>query len=155
MVTVKSFWPTRDVFRFHHLSHFLANVRQQHILSFIALNQAKLHKRRSSRTHLFQVCALTVWSAFYDANAKRHAYLWAESAHAADDLVRAAQIRVPIGGHCRDAGSHTHCSPLGPHLPSPSAEEPGVAQLLDRWLKSLKKNRSRLTHKTLQTLEYI
>lgn len=59
---------------------------------------------------------------------------------AADNLVRAARRCEPTAGHRREADSLAHCSPPGRHPPSPSAEEPGVAPLLDPQLQSLQRN---------------
>lgn len=65
------------------------------------------------------------------------AYLWAVSVRAADNPVHAAQLCELIGGHRREAHSLAHCPPPGPRPPSPSAEEPDVAQLSDHGQQSL------------------
>lgn len=78
------------------------------------------------------------------------AYLRAESVHASDNLERAEQHCVLTEGHCREADSLARCSPPDPHPPSPSAEEPGVAQLLDHGLQSLRKYIEHAIHFTFK-----
>lgn len=56
---------------------------------------------------------------------------------APDNLGRVTQHCEQTGGRHRGAGSLVRCSPPGPHPPSASAAEPGVARLRDPGLRNL------------------